>query len=110
MEIKNEQLLHNGGYRARWVYKLDGLYFKGKGEVIDMVPGLWFTFQTTGSIKSKITWTFRSIDNQTKVTFTVEYGIPFKLLDWLTDVVVRKMNDREATILLINLQIKMEQN
>jgi len=110
MDIKNEQQLPNGGYRANWVYKMDGLYFRGKGEVTNIVSGVWFTFQTKGSIKSKITWTFRSSDGQTKVTFTIEYGIPFTILNWLTEVVVGKMNDQEATLLLTNLQVRMEEN
>ncbi|MGD0905177.1 MAG: SRPBCC family protein [Terracidiphilus sp.] len=110
MQIKNEQLLPNGGYSAKWVYKMGGLYFKGTGEVIDIVPGRWFTFQTKGSIKSKITWTFRSSDGQTKVTFTIEYGIPFMVLNWLTEIVVGKINDQEATLLLTNLQVRMEDN
>jgi uncharacterized protein YndB with AHSA1/START domain len=110
MVIRNEQQLPNGGYRANWIYKMDGLYFRGKGEVIDIVSGVWFTFQTKGSIKSKITWTFRAIDDQTRVTFTMEYGIPFILLDWLTEVVVGKINDQQATILLVNLQVMMEEN
>jgi uncharacterized membrane protein len=110
MDIRNEQQLPNGGYRANWVYKMGGLYFRGKGEVTDIVSGVWFTFQTKGSIKSKITWTFRSSDGQTKVTFTIEYGIPFTILNWLTEVVVGKMNDQEATLLLTNLQVRMEEN
>jgi uncharacterized protein YndB with AHSA1/START domain len=110
MQIKNEQLLPNGGYSAKWVYKMGGLYFKGTGEVIDIVPGRWFTFQTKGSIKSKITWTFRSSDGQTRVTFTIEYGIPFMVLNWLTEIVVGKINDQEATLLLTNLQVRMEDN
>jgi hypothetical protein len=44
------------------------------------------------------------------VTFTIEYGIPFILLDWLTEVVVGKINDQQATILLVNLQVMMEEN
>jgi len=108
MQIKNEQLLTNGGYSAKWVYKMGGLYFKGTGEVVDIRPGLWFTFRTKGSIKSKITWTFRSSDGQTKVTFTIEYGIPFTILNWLTEKVVGKMNDQEAKLLLTNLQVRME--
>jgi uncharacterized membrane protein len=52
MQIKSEQLLPNSGYSAIWVYKMGGLYFKGTGEVIDIMPGLWFTFRTKGSIKS----------------------------------------------------------
>jgi len=110
MQVKNEQLLPNGGYSAKWVYKMGGVYFKGTGEVVDIVPGRWFTFRTKGSIKSKITWTFRSSDGQTKVTFTIEYGIPIKILNWLTEIIVGKMNDQEATLLLTNLQVRMEEN
>jgi len=33
MVISNEQQLPNGGYRANWIYKMDGLYFRGKGKI-----------------------------------------------------------------------------
>jgi uncharacterized protein YndB with AHSA1/START domain len=110
MQIKYEQVLPNGGYSAHWVYKMGGIYFKGTGAVIDIVMNQWFTFQTRGAIHSKITWTFRVKDDQTRVTFTIEYGIPFKVLNWLTEAMIGKMNDLEAGLLLANLQVKMEKH
>ena len=43
IEVENEKLLPNGGYSAKWVYKMAGMYFKGKSECTDVVPHRWFS-------------------------------------------------------------------
>ena len=54
MVISNEQQLPNGGYRANWIYKMDGLYFRGKGEVIDTVSGVSSLFRPKDLLKVKL--------------------------------------------------------
>ncbi len=73
MEITDVQSLPNGGYSARWVYKMAGMRFKGKGEYTDVIPNYWLVIKTKGGISSTITWTFRSWGNKTRVTLTIEY-------------------------------------
>jgi uncharacterized protein YndB with AHSA1/START domain len=106
MQIKNEQLLPSGGYSFQWVYKMSGVYLEGTGEYTDIVPNQWFTAKTSGAIDSTITWTFRYIDSQTRVTFTIEYRTPLPLLNRLAEMIIAKMNDQEADLILANLQTR----
>ncbi|MFC2017200.1 SRPBCC family protein [Chloroflexota bacterium] len=106
VEIKDVQSLPNGGYRARWVYKMAGMRFKGKGEYTDVAPNHWLVIKTKGGIRSTITWTFRSIGEKTRVTLTIEYKVPILLLGKLAEAIVVKMNEQEANLIMHNLQIR----
>ena len=108
IDIKNEKLLPNGGYSAKWIYKMCGMQFHGNSEVTDIVPKYWFTSQTHGALESTITWTFRSKDSQTRVTLTADYRVPLPLVGRLTDIIVMKMNDKEADLLMENLRTRLE--
>ena len=60
IEVIDVQSLPNGGYSARWVYKMVGMRFEGTGEYTKMVPNKFFVIATKGGISSIITWTTRS--------------------------------------------------
>ncbi len=62
--------------------------------------------KTKGGIKSTITWTFRSIGNKTGVTLTIEYKVPIPLLGKLAEIIVVKMNEQEADLIMYNLQAR----
>jgi len=110
IDIKNERLLPNGGYSAKWMYKMSGVRFQGAGEVTDIHPNCWFTSTTRGAVESIITWTFRSKENQTRVTLTVDYRVPSTIIGRFTEIILIKMNDKEADLLLDNLRTKLEEN
>jgi uncharacterized membrane protein len=110
VDIKNERLLPNGGYSAKWMYKMSGMHFHGSSEVTDIHPNCWFTSTTHGALESAITWTFRSKENQTRVTLTVDYRVPSTLIGRLTEVIVVKLNDKEADLVLDNLRTKLEES
>jgi uncharacterized membrane protein len=103
VEIKDIQLLPNGGYRVGWVYKMIGMHFEGKGEYTEIVLNQWFVVKTMGGINSTITWTFRSNEEATKVTFTVEYKVPIPLLGKMAEAIIVKMNDQEGDLIMVNL-------
>ena len=104
IEVKDVQSLPNGGYSARWLYKMVGKRFEGTGEYTRMFPNEFFVIETKGDIKSTITWTFRSRESITKVTFTIEYIIPFSVLSKLAEIMVLKINEQEADLIMANLQ------
>jgi uncharacterized protein YndB with AHSA1/START domain len=108
VEMKDEKLLPNGGYSFRWKYKMSGIHFKGTGECVDIVPNLWFTSKTQGAIESTLTWTFRAIDDKTRVTLTICYSIPYILLRLLAERTISKMNEKEADLILDNLRKAFE--
>jgi ribosome-associated toxin RatA of RatAB toxin-antitoxin module len=59
-----------------------------------------------GSINSTITWTFRSNEEATKVTFTVEYKVPIPLLGKMAEAIIVKMNDQEGDLIMVNLGVR----
>ena len=109
IEIKNEQLLPNGGYKAEWAYKMAGVRLEGIGEYIEMVPLQYCTIKTKGAIDSTITMTFRTKDNQIRVTLTIKYQILFPLLARLSGKIIVKINEHETEMILANLKAIMEE-
>ena len=107
LEVKNVQPLPNGGYSAHWIYKMAGVRFEGTGKYIKMVPNKFFVIETKGGIPSTITWTFRSRDNITRVTLTIEYKLPVPLLRKLAETIIAKMNDHEGDLIMANLQARL---
>ena len=106
MEIKDVQSLPNGGYSARWVYKMVGMRFQGTGEYTQIVPNQWFVIETKGGISSIITWTFRSKGDMTRVTLTIEYKVPIPLLGKLAEAIIVRMNDQEGDLMMSHLQAR----
>jgi uncharacterized membrane protein len=110
VEIKNQQLLPNGGYRYQWTYKMSGIHFTGTGECIDLVPNVVLASKNTGAIDSIVRFSFRSKDIQTKVMLSIEYEVPSTLLGHLAEIIILKMNDKEAELILDNLRILFEKS
>ena len=111
VEITDVQPLPDGGYRARFEYKMVGMRFKGEGEFTDYFPNKRFIVTTDDGINSKLTFTFHAIDekpkkHKTRVTLTVEYKIPIPLLGKIAEVVVRQMNEQDIELLLKNLRAR----
>lgn len=106
MEIKDVQSLPNGGYTARWVYKMLGMRFEGEGEYTKITPNHWIVIETKGGISSTITWTFRSKEDTTRVTLTIEYKVPVPLLGKLAEAIIVKMNDQEGDLMMAHLRTR----
>ena len=106
MEIKDLKTLPNGGYSAQWVYKMLGLRFDGEAEYTRISPNEFFVIETKGGIKSTIVWTFRSREDKTRVTFTVDYKVPIPLLGKLAESIITRMNNNEGDLIMANLQTR----
>ncbi|MDH4273153.1 MAG: hypothetical protein OEW18_14360 [Candidatus Aminicenantes bacterium] len=95
--------------------KMAGLHLEGTGEYIDLAPNQYFTIKTKGAVDSIITCTVRPIDSRTRdsptrVTLTIDYKVPSALLSWLAGKTIVKMNEREAELILANLQAILEES
>jgi len=106
MAVKDVKTLSNGGFSAAYEYKMIGMRFGGTGECTDYVPNQWMVIDTKGGIHGRITLTFRSIEDRTRVTITIEYKVPVPLLGKLTEYIILKMNEQEANLVLNNLQLR----
>jgi uncharacterized protein YndB with AHSA1/START domain len=91
-----------------WSYKMAGMRFSGKTEVVDIVPNELNVTRTQGGIASTVTWRFQPEDSGTKATFEAEYTVPIPLLGKLAESFIVKQNDKEAETLLANLKARME--
>jgi len=106
VEVTDVQSLPKGGYKARYVYKMVGVRFKGTGEYTEIVTNKSLVIVTKGGISSVLTWAFRSQANRTRVTLTVNYNIPVPLLGKLAEAVIKKMNEQELAFMLANLKAR----
>ena len=105
LEITNEQLLPNGGYRANFKYKMAGTTLKGKSECVEVVPYKWFSVKIEGAVDCFMTWTLRPRDTvQTEVKITMEYQAHLSPFNHLAENIVSKMNERESEMILDNLR------
>ena len=100
------QRLPNGGYKGKAEYKMAGMRFKGSGELTEFVPNQWIVVKSKGPAQSTLTGTFRSINNKTRITLTIEYKIPIPLLGKLAEYIILKMNEHEADLVMANLQAR----
>jgi uncharacterized membrane protein len=107
-EIKNLEALPNGGHSYDWAYKMAGLRFEGHTETTELVRNQRVVAKNEGGIPSTFVWIYRVEDGGTRVTMSVDYEMPGKLLGKLAEPIVHKMNEHEGDILLANLKARME--
>ena len=111
IEIDDEQLLPNKGYSARWIYKMAGICLNGKSRCTEVEEYRWFSVEILGAINSTITWTFRTKDNiNTKVTISIQYRVPLSILSRLAEMIIVKINEHEAELVLTNLRLRLEKS
>jgi uncharacterized membrane protein len=106
VEVRDIQPLPNGGYSARWTYKMIGMRFEGNGEHREVIPNQRLVTETKDGITSTITWIFRPAAVGTILVFIVEYNIPLPLLGKLAEAIIVKTNESEADFIMSNLKYR----
>ncbi|MFC1992421.1 SRPBCC family protein [Chloroflexota bacterium] len=101
--IKDIKALPNGGYSAKYQYKMAGRIFHGTGDYTEFVPNKRIVINIGGGINSILTWEFRSMEDNTSVTLMVDYKTPNRILRFLADPIITLMNEQEASSLMRNL-------
>ena len=104
VKVEDVQPLPEGRYKARYTYKMAGIPFEGTAEFTEIIPNRTLVISTRGSINSVLTWVFRSQNDQTKVTLTVDYEVPIPLLGNLAESIVKRLSEQELTFMLNNLR------
>jgi uncharacterized membrane protein len=108
VEVSNVQREPGGLHKFSWKYKMAGIIFDGKTEVVKVVPNQRVISESTGGISSKFDWTYHAEDNETTLKVVVEYTIPIPVLGKFAEAIVVKLNEREADTLLANIKDRME--
>ncbi len=108
VEIKDVKPNPKGGHDFGWVYKMAGMRFDGASEIVEHETNRRMVTQSTKGIESRFAWTFEAVDGDTRLTVDIEYNVPIPLLGKLTEALIVKQNEHEATTLLENLKSRME--
>lgn len=108
IEVKNVQLLPNGGYCYDWTYKMAGMRFQGQAEWIEFVKNERIVDKNESGIPSTFVWIYKPEDGGTRVAVKVEYTIPGAALGRLAEPLIHKMNEHETDTILANLKARME--
>ena len=93
------------GLTYDWVYKMMGMRFDGRGEVVEVVPNERFKIKNEGGIPSTIEDRFVREGDKTRYTIVVDYTIPGSLLGKVADkVFLESYNEKEADHIVANLK------
>lgn len=107
-QVKDIEVLPNGGKRFRWVYKMAGFSLKGQSEDAEWVSNERIVSKTLGGINSTITWQFRDKEGKTELAFEAQYVVPVPLLGKLAEVILVKLNQQEIEVMLAFLKARVE--
>lgn len=108
IEVKDIEVLPNGGHRFQWLYKMAGARFEGVSETLEHALDERIVDKTKGPIESTFKWTFVPEAGKTKVRLAVDYELPTALLGKLPEKFLHKLNEREAESMLVNLKDRLE--
>ena len=96
------------GMQWDWSYKMFGLLFKGKTEVIEYIANERYVFTTGGGVKSTWFYSFQSEYCGTRMCLEVGYDIPMPVLGKVAGKMVLLQNEREADLAMANIKTNLE--
>jgi len=103
VEVKD---IRKGHYN--WTWDMAGIEFDGESELVEDIPNEKMVVRSKGSIESTWTFHFESHGNMTHLDLDVDYIIPVHIKGEETEDLVRKQNERETEIDLLNIKDRME--
>jgi uncharacterized membrane protein len=109
VEVTNVKTKPDGKLGFDWVYKMAGIRLHGHTERTEFQLNRSTTDKTEKGIKSTHRWSYEGKDDSTRVTVEVDYEIPGAVLSKLAEPFVRRLNEREAEVLLANLKARLEE-
>jgi carbon monoxide dehydrogenase subunit G len=108
IEVSNVQRKNDGGHEFDWVYKMAGIRFHGHSHAVRVEPEKYVEVRSEGGIGAIFRWHYEPHDGGTRITLDVEYTIPTPVIGKAAEIVVAKMNEREATMVLENTKATLE--
>jgi len=96
------------GQAWSWRYKMMGLSFQGKAQVIRSVLNSERVERTTGGIRSTWTWRLKREDGETKLDLIIDYTIPVPVLGKVGELLTLRQNEREADLGMANIRDSLE--
>jgi hypothetical protein len=108
VEVKDVQTLPNGGACFNYIYKMAGIRLEGFSEDTEYVLNQRTVSKSSGGIEGWTTFSYETTGQGTKVTVDEEYKVPVPVIGKLAEVVIIKLNEHEADVLLENLKSRLE--
>jgi hypothetical protein len=107
LEVANVTTSEDGAHEFDWTYKMAGVRFRGHTRTISIERHRSRLVQNEG-IPSLFRWSFDERAGLTEVALAIEYELPPALLAKLAKPFLRRLNEREAHLLLANLKERLE--
>ncbi len=108
IEVSNVRRQDDGNHSFDWVYKMAGLRFHGHSDTVDVTKNEHVVLKSESGIPNTFDYTYERVGGKTRVTETVEYAIPNRVLGKLAEPIIRRLNEREAELVLDNLKTRTE--
>jgi len=103
-EVKNI----DGQRSFDFVYKMVGVRLDGHSDIVEFERNSRFKIRTSRGIQRLLKYTFEMAGDMTEVTLDIEYTIPNQVLAGLCEPIVRRVNEREAALVLESLKDRLE--
>ncbi len=108
-DIRNVKASNLGGYDYDWAYNMLGLRFEGRTRVMEYLTNRRLVMKSTKGIDSIVTWNFHGDgDEESNLTFEMEYEIPNSLLSRHPEQLILENNGHEIDAMLRNLKTTAE--
>jgi len=108
VDVKNVHTKADGAHDYDWTYKMAGVRFHGHAETVEVKRDELRVVHNEKGIPSTFRWAFEPRDKGTEFIAEVEYEIPGKMLSHLAAPFVRRINEREAQMMLENTKEALE--
>ena len=108
LEVKDVQLLPNGGASFKFIYKVAGIHMEGFSEDTEFGLNQRTVSKVSGGFEGWVTLLYEASSQGTKVTLENEYIFPVPLVGKLAESVLIKLNEQENEAVLANLKVRME--
>ena len=97
------------GTAFSWEYRMLGMKFGGKGLIEDYVPNSRFSMKMEGAFPIREVFEFEGSGDNTRLTFSIEYEIPNKILSVVANSsVVEGLNAKEVKNVLDKVKVLCE--
>jgi uncharacterized membrane protein len=107
-EVKDIEMLPNGGKKYNWVYKMAGIRLNGSTTTTEFEENKQLSIKSEGGIDSTFSYTYQTEGDGTRLNLVVEYTVPVPVLGKLAESFILKMNEREADTVMANLKDILE--
>ena len=91
-----------------WTYKMLGISFSGKTEVVEYKPNERYVTKSSGGIASTWTYSFKAETGGTQMNLVIDFTIPVPVLGKFAERLALRQTEREADLAMATLKDRLE--